>query len=88
MESHGTRIRSCELRELQRPYGGAPTARSVEVHGGVCGEGAAICAIHASDAAYEFRGTRISGCELEELQRPYDIHFDCQETRRGYHRIR
>ena len=34
---------------------------SVEVYGGISGEGAAICAIQASEAAYGFYGTRISG---------------------------
>ena len=46
-------------------------APSVEVHGGIRGEGAAICGIPASEAADEFSGTRISYGELGELQRPY-----------------
>ena len=29
----------------------------------------------ASEAAYEFRGTSIPGCELWELQRPYALGF-------------
>ena len=46
---------------------------SVEVHGGVSSEGAAIFGIQASEAADEFSGTRIRGCELGELQRPYRV---------------
>jgi hypothetical protein len=41
-------------------------APSVEVHCGVSGEGAAICAIQASEAAYEFCSIRIHGGELGE----------------------
>ena len=43
------------------------------MHGGISGEGAAICGISASEAADEFCGTGIRGRELQELQRPYGM---------------
>ena len=72
-EFEETRIRGCELGELQRPYRvlslkSAPP--SVEVHGGVSSEGAAIFGIQASEAADEFSGPRIRGCELGNCSAP------------------
>ena len=51
---------------------------SVKVHGGISGEGAAICGIQASEAAHGFRGISIRSGELGELQRSYAWGFSTE----------
>ena len=46
---------------------------SVEVDGGVSSQGAAICAIQASEAAYDSAVTRINGCQIVRIAVPLQI---------------